>query len=254
MSRISTRLPTESSMPGADATRDTARSASVQPDLRIARTTGLLYLVFFIFGALGAIAIPTQIFVADDAQATMANLVDNESLARTLVVLEVGIVLAQALTAVWFYRLFQRVSAAAAGAVVAFGLVSAAAIMTSAAVLATAVDVTSDGSLTGFADDASIVQLLFILSGNLWTVGGVFFGLWLVPMGWLVLRSGWWPQALGWTLMVGGVAYVLGTFATYVMPNSDAVADLLAVPATVGELWIMGSLLLLGFRRGVKAR
>lgn len=250
MTRSSTKLPTESTLPRADATRDTAGSPSLQPDPSIARTTGLLYLAFFIFGAVGAILIPAQIFVADDAQATMANLIDNESLARTLVLLELAIVVAQALTALWFYRLFHRVSTVAAGAVAAFGLVSAAAIMASAAVLATAVDVAFDGSLAGLGDDASTVQLLFILSGHLWTVGGVFFGLWLVPMGWLVLRSGWMPRPLGWTLMVGGVAYLLGTFATYLMPDDAAVSDLLAVPATIGELWIMGALLFIGFRRG----
>ena len=31
---------------------------------------------------------------------------------------------------------------------------------------------------------------MYVVSDNLWITGGIFFGLWLVPMGWLVLLSG----------------------------------------------------------------
>jgi hypothetical protein len=55
--------------------------------------------------------------------------------------LELAIVLTQALTAVWFYRLFRNVGTLAAGSLTAFGMVKAVAILTSAALLATAFDV-----------------------------------------------------------------------------------------------------------------
>lgn len=51
-----------------------------------------------------------------------------------------------------------------------------------------------------------------MLGGSLWDVGAVFFGLWLIPMGFLTLRSGV-PRPLGW------------------------------IPATVGEFWMIGWLL-----------
>ena len=55
------------------------------------------------------------------------------------------------------------------------------------------------------------MALLHGLSAAAWAGGGVFFGLWLLPMGVFALTTGRMPRALGWTLVVGGVGYVIGT-------------------------------------------
>ena len=91
----------------------------------------------------------------------------------------------QALAAVWFYRLFRSVDSFAAGCLAAFGLVNAVVILGSAVFLATAIQVAGDPGLAPGGDAAATVQLMYVLSGGLWDVGGLFFGLWLVPMGWL---------------------------------------------------------------------
>src|SRR3546814_5409484 len=83
----------------------------------------------------------------------------------------------------------------------------------SAVMIGTAFAVANDTGLVAGLDPAGAVQLLYLVSGQLWTIGAVFFGLWLVPMGMLVLRSGWMPGLLGWTLVVGGVGYVVSAFA-----------------------------------------
>lgn len=223
---------------------------TIDTDLRrTARTTGLLYLAFFVAGILGSIVVRGQLYAADDAPGTLSNLVDHGSLARLGIVLELGIVVAQALTAVWFYRLFRGVDPVAAGALTAFGMVNAVAILGSAALLGTALDVAEDSSLAVSGGAAATVQLLYVASGHLWGVAGVFFGLWLVPMGWLVVRSGWLPKALGRLLVAGGVGYVVSAVVTYTFRDADVVAQLLTVPATIGELWVMGYLVLFGIRR-----
>jgi hypothetical protein len=215
---------------------------------RTARTTGLLYLAFFITGISGSLLVRGQLFAVDDAQGTLSNLMEHGSLARVGIVLELGIVLTQALTAVWFYRLFHGVDSWAAGALAAFGMVNAAAILGSAALLATALDVADDASLAVPGGAAATVQLLYVASGHLWGVAGMFFGLWLIPMGWLVVRSRWLPQALGWILVAGGVGYLVSTFVSYASPNADLASQLLTVPATIGEIWIMGYLIIVGIR------
>jgi hypothetical protein len=216
------------------------------PLTRIARTTGALYLGLAVTGGLGFLLVRGQLFVAGDAPATLAHLLERDGLARAGIALELLVVLTQALTAVWFYRLFHRVDAIAAGSVAAFGLVNAVAILGSAALLATAVELAAHP----IGDTATNVQLMYLISGHLWTGGGLFFGLWLIPMGWCVLRSGWMPRVLGWILIAGGVGYVLGAFLTYLVPRAEVVADVLVLPATVGELWMVGYLLI----RGVRAR
>ena len=160
--------------------------------------------------------------------------------------------LTQALTAVWFYRLFRRVDTVAAGALAAFGMVNAVAILGSAALLATTLDVAGDASLAAPGGAAATVQLLSIASGHLWGVAGMFFGLWLIPMSWLVVRSRWLPQALGWTLIAGGAAYLVSAFVSYSFPSADLLTQLLTVPATIGEVWIMGYLIIVGVREHVR--
>ena len=59
------------------------------------------------------------------------------------------------------------------------------------ALLATAVDVSQD-TVDG---TATTVQMLYLVSENLWGAGNLFFGLWLIPMGSCVLSSGRMPRA-----------------------------------------------------------
>jgi len=42
---------------------------------------------------------------------------------------------------------------------------------------------------------------------------------------------------------------VLSAFMMYLVPDAPAVAEALAYPATVGELWMVGYLLIRGVRR-----
>ena len=128
----------------------------------------------------------------------------------------------------------------AAAAVAAFGLVNSVVVLVGTAFTATALEVALRG------DAATTALLLYDLNDAVWSVGNLFFGLWLVPMGWLVRRSATMPDVLGWILVVGGVGYVLSAFATHLFPALPAVAQVLVLPATVGEFWMIGYLLLRG--------
>jgi len=131
----------------------------------------------------------------------------------------------------------------------AFGLVNAAAIVLATAFSATALVVAGDAGLAPSGDQAATVQLLYELNGAVWDIGGLFFGLWLVPMGYVVLNSRAMPAPLGWVLMAGGVAYVINTYLSQLVPDAPtAVSSLLIVVATVGEFWMIGYLLIFGVR------
>lgn len=187
-------------------------------------------------------------FDADSPATTLTQLTGNETLARIGIALELGIVVTQALAGLWFYRLFRSVDTFAAGSLVAFSFVNAIAILISAALLATSLDVALDTSLAPGGDAAATAQLLYVASDQLWLAGEIFFGLWLIPMGRLVHLSAWMPRPLGWVLIVGGAAYVLAPFLTY-LTDTQLAASLLALPATIGEFWMIGYLLV----RGVSA-
>jgi hypothetical protein len=205
--------------------------------VRTARVTGLLYLGLAVGGALGFLTVRPALFVAGDPAGTLANLTAHPGLARAGVALELFTVLMHALVAAYFYRLFHRTDRFAAAGIAAFGLVNAIVVLISAALLGAALRV---------GPDAAAVQTLYLISGQLWEVGALFFGLWLIPMGLCVVRSGGMPRALGWVLVAGGVGYVVSAFLGAFVPDAGAATDLLVVPATVGEFWMIGYLLARG--------
>ncbi len=218
-------------------------------ELRTARTAGLWYLGLALTGIASFIVLRPMAFDPDDAAATLANLTTDEWRAQLGLGFELGIVLTQALAAVWFYKLLRPFGEVAAWAVAVFGMVNAAAILASSALWATALEVAADTSLAPGGDAAATVQLLAAATINFWGVGALFFGLWLIPMGWVAVRSGRFPIVLGWILVAGGVGYCLSAFVHYGIADApDALVSALQVPASVGEFWMIGYLLLVGIR------
>lgn len=214
-----------------------------------ARWTGVFYLGLAVAGLAGFMFVRSEIYVADDAGATLANLVDQAPLARLGIAADMTVVLTQALAALWFFRLFRRDDSFAAGAIAAFGFVNATAILVATAFSATALAVAEDAALAAGGDQAATVQTLYELNGATWDLGGMFFGLWLIPMGYVVVTSRLMPAALGWVLMAGGVAYVVSTYLTQVAPDAPTwVSTALIGVATIGEFWMIGYLLIFGVR------
>lgn len=207
--------------------------------------TGFFYLGLAVTGALGFLMVRPALFAAGDPAQTLANLLANERLARSGIALEMGIVLFQTLAAIGFARLFRATDAFAAAALALLGMVNAIMILASAALLRSALDVAMGP--TGV--EATTSHLLMLTSSRFWEAGAIFFGLWLIPMGWLVWKADFGHRALGWILIVGGVGYVLSAFTGVLAPNASAVTGLLTVAATLGEFWMIGLLLWTGLRR-----
>jgi hypothetical protein len=78
-------------------------------------------------------------------------------------------------------------------------------------------------SLRGFTADQLHALVLFFL--HLHDIGiniaGIFWGLWLFPMGYLVFKSGFLPRMLGILLMIGCAGYLLQSFAAFLLPNFE---------------------------------
>jgi hypothetical protein len=214
------------------------------------RLAGLFYLGVAITGALGFLMIRPELFAEGNPARTLTNLLERETLARLGIALELAIATFQALAAVWFARLFRDTDAFAAGALALFGMVNAVVVLASAALLRAALDV----ALQPVGADATTSHLLFLISGRLWEAGNVFFGLWLVPMGWLAWKASFGHRALGWVLIVGGIGYVVMPFVAVLAPDAGAWLGVFPLTATVGEFWMIGLLLWTGLRpRGATA-
>lgn len=215
----------------------------MHPLARTARLTGAFYLGLGVTGMLGFLLIRPQVFIAGDA--ALDAIAGDLPLARLGLVLELGIVVTQVLTALWFFKLFRSLNSFAAASLATLGLMNAVAILGSAAALSTAIQL-ADGPAAG---SAPLVGALVQLSEGFWAVGTVFFGAWLIPMGYLALRSGWIWRWLGWALIVGGGGYVASILLDILVPEAALAVGLLAIPATIGEFGILGYLLIRGVPR-----
>ena len=201
------------------------------------RITGLLYLGLAVTGMFVFIIARSNIYVAENSIATKANLIDKEFLARLGIIVELKLVIFQALAAIWFYKLFSKVNNFASGALAVFGVVNAVAILISSAMWLGALN----AALAG--ESAATVMNLFNLHETIWLVAGIFFGLWLIPMGLLAAKS-MMPRALAGFLIIGGIGYITSTLLVILNPNLKSIADLMVLPATIGEFWMVGYLML----------
>lgn len=214
--------------------------------VKIARFTGIWYLTMAVAGILGFVIFHPQIYISNDPAKTLENLTDHTSLARIRLLFELGIVVSQALTAVWFYKLFRNINAWGAWTIGIWGMINSVTIMISAISMGSAISIANASSLP-YDDQIVLIQLLDQLITNAWGVGGLFFGLWLIPMGYIVIKSKRMPVWLGRTLIIGGIGYLLNTCIKY-MGFDNPILESLVIPATVGEFWMIGYLLIFGIR------
>jgi hypothetical protein len=104
---------------------------------------------------------------------------------------------------------------------------------------------------TAFGVQGANALVLLLLDLHHWgfLIAQIFFGLWLLPLGYLVYKSGMFPKALGVSLIVGGVCYLVDALALFLAPSIGVrIHSFLAIPPTLAEVWMVLYLLVKGVR------
>lgn len=191
------------------------------------RLTGTVYLLYFVT-AIVAVALAKGIVRPDDAAATARNLLAQVSWYRAG--FAVGLVanaLYVALT-VLLYRLFKPVDAAISSIAALISLAGCI-VQVAASVLALAPLVLlgnggNDGAFTPAQSEAA--ALLFLkLHAQSFHIALVFFALYDLLLGWLVVRSTFVPRVFGIVLILAGIAWLANLWpplavalAVYIQP------------------------------------
>ena len=92
----------------------------------------------------------------------------------------------------------------------------------------------------------ALAMLFLNLRGHGFDVAGIFWGLWLFPLGLLVYRSSFLPRILGVVLMVNCFAYPLNSFMSLVLPQYAAIVSRWMSPLQLGEVVFMLWLVIMG--------
>lgn len=214
--------------------------------VKTARIAGLWYLMMAISGILGFMVFHPQLFVSGNPEQTLTNIIELESIARIRLLLEFAIVLSQALTAVWFFKLFRENFEWEAWTLGIWGMVNAIVIMISAISIASAIGI-ANSDMGILKDKVVLIQGFQSIISNAWGIGGLFFGLWLFPMGHIIIKSKRMPVWLGRIIILGGIGYLISTLVRYAGIDFGF-SRFLTLPATIGEFWMIGYLLIFGIR------
>ena len=221
---------------------------------KISRLAGLIYLIFVITGIFSLAYVPSQITVSGNPQATLANMVESETLFRygaaCFLIKEVAFLL----LLLMLYRLLCPVNTNAAILMVALAFVSVPIAVSSMASNLDALTLLTDvyyASMYTPEHLQATAKLSLDAYDNGILVTKLFWGLWLLPFGYLVLRSGFLPKILGILLMLGCLGYTIDVLGELLVPRySDTfISNYVRLPASVGEIGTCLWLLLVGARR-----
>jgi hypothetical protein len=229
--------------------RDTMNSPK-----RLARIAGLLYLIVGIFGGFAAGYATPKVYVAGDAATTAANVLADSGLVRFSVIADLVQATVFVFLALVLYVLLKDVNKNTARAMLILVSIATTVMCLNEVFQFSALRVVGDGSYVtafGAAGSNALVMLLMDMHHYGFLIAQIFFGLWLVPLGYLTYKSGMFPKALGVVLIVGGIAYLVDMLAAFLLPDlGKQIHAFLAIPPTIAEVWMLGYLLV----KGVKVR
>ncbi|OGF03932.1 MAG: hypothetical protein A2W00_14410 [Candidatus Eisenbacteria bacterium RBG_16_71_46] len=214
-----------------------------------ARTAGWLYLSLALTAPFSLLYVPSALIVSGDAAATAARIRASEMLFRFGIVGKVLTATLFAIVVLALYRLLKRVNQTHAVLMVTLAMISVPlAFLYVINDIAALVLFKGAGFLSGF--DQSQLEALGYLSLRLHSQGTVvaelFWGLWLLPFGLLVFRSGFLPRLLGVLLIINGFAYVAESLTGLLLPQYAAMVSRIAFPALFGEVAITLWLVIVG--------
>jgi hypothetical protein len=238
--------------PNRNAPRLLGESTMTSPK-RLARIAGVLYLLVFISGVFAQGFVLPKIYAAGDAATTAGNVVANSGLARIGVVADLFQATVLVFLGMTLYILLKHVHQSAARAMLVIVAIGSAIICLNDVFTFESVRVATDASYVaalGAAGSSALVLLLLDIQHYGFYIAQIFFGLWLVPLGYLAYKSGMFPKALGVLLIVGGACLLVEMLATFLVPDfgEAKINVFVTIPSAVAEILMIGYLLVIGVK------
>jgi hypothetical protein len=223
---------------------------------RLARIAGLLYVVSAA-GALFPELVRSNVIVPGDAAATAHNIRASATLFRLGFVTEVASNITWLPMLMLLYLLFRHVNQLVAATMVLFAAVGAAVQSLNMLHHYTALTIATDDAYTrtfGQAGADALTQLFTDMHYHGYRLNLVFVGPWLVPLGYLVIKSGYLPKVLGVLLITGCFGYLAVFVTTFLAPDApENIRTLFTAVGGVGEMVFMFWLLVKAVRVPVAA-
>jgi hypothetical protein len=202
----------------------------------IARLAGGLYLAVMPFGFFGIAYVPMKLVVPDDPAATAANVMASPLLLRSGVVSHLVAEIVFVFLVLTLFRLFAVVSRPRAWSMVALALCGVP-----IASLGEASGLGALDALGGGTGEAAVARMMsfFELRHQQLLIGQVFWGLWLLPLGLLVIGSRFLPRPIGVLLLLAGAGYVYDSGAQLLFPGAATVSQFTFIGEVALTAWLL---------------
>jgi hypothetical protein len=212
---------------------------SAAPPLIYARVAGILYLIIIIFGIFAEVFVRLKLIVTGNATATATNIMSSQPLFRVGFAADSIMLLSDVAIAILFYILFKPISRVLAILAAAFRLTQAAILgLNLLNYYAALLLLTGTGYAVVFkADQLNALVMLFLdMHSHGYDLGLLFFGLSNLILGYLVVKSGYFPRILGYGLIAAAVVYLSGSLSRFLLPDYASLIEPVYIIPLVTEL------------------
>lgn len=220
---------------------------------RTARIAGLIYFFILITGIFGIMYVPMQLIDSGNLPLTFRTILRHEFLLRAGIMSNLVCQTLFVFLVLQLYKLFEQVSKHLARTMFALVIVGVPIAFLIIFNQLFALLLLKEDFMKGFPSDQLESLIMAFLKmynyGNV--VIGIFWGLWLIPFGQLVYRSGFIPKIFGVLLIIGGCAYVVDAFTFVLFPSYhySITGIIVGLTSSVAELAIILWLLIKGVRK-----
>jgi hypothetical protein len=218
---------------------------------KLAKIAGILYFFIVILGFWGIMYVPSQTIVRGDGAATMSKLLSNEFLFRSGIAGNLASSVIFLFLALTFYRLFKNTDENLAKTLVVLVIVQTPVFFISEALNFSALMVAKGELMKSFDTIQRQDFVLFFLRTSKYVIIilQIFWGLWLIPLGQLILKSGYLPRIIGILLILAGVCYVIEVMDYILLSEKlSFITDYFAIFYSVAELSTVFWLLVKGVK------
>ncbi|MCB1422756.1 MAG: DUF4386 domain-containing protein [Nitratireductor sp.] len=208
----------------------------------MARLAGVLYLAIIVLGIWSEVFVRATLIDPADPVATAGNILAGQCLFKGSLAADTIMALCDVALAVLLYVLLKPAGAVIALAAMVFRLVQAGLIAVSLLNQYAALAILN-GTWPVAGDPAQLAPLYLNAHSHGYDLGLVFFAVNSMLTGLLVIRSGYFPKALGYLLVAAGAVYFTGSTLRFMAPHllsSFEPAYVVCLIAELGfALWLL---------------
>jgi hypothetical protein len=216
-----------------------------------ARQAAFLYLLMGLPAPFNLLYLPSKFIDVSDAAATVRNIAADEMIYRLCVLAGLVSSLGFLFLVVTLYELLKDVDRKQARLMVILVAASATiGLVTVVYEIAPLIILRSADSLSAFSGaQLDAMSLGFLrLRGASVSINSALWGLWLLPFGILVIKSGFIPKFVGVALLVSSGAYVVASLTYVLFPEHFQAVSRVTLPLGSGELFMLFWLFIKGVR------